>query len=210
MNLENGVRVRWAARVPPALVLRLYTSDATGIFDDELADDVGYALLDRWRSILRATDAFVHGRVECPGCARTIPHNWDKAAMLQCDRCSWQMTWGAYRNTIQGQRLLGGGAVDAFRSFVEGWGRARAYRDKLLAIDSLLHAFHHDLKQNPSSIAARNVIEGNTGEVLAFLDRLAYGDAGTPELRNVREAYLETLERSVSKGNLSDNWRRTR
>ena len=33
---------RWAPRVPQDKVRRLYETDARGIYDDELIDDVGY------------------------------------------------------------------------------------------------------------------------------------------------------------------------
>ncbi len=190
------VLVRWAPRVRPELIRRLYETDARGLFDDELADMAGYALHDRCRSILRATEAHKNGRVECPGCGHYIPHNWDKALLLRCDRCAWQMTWGAYRNTFHGQRLLGGGAVKAFQSFVERFERAATYREKIMAIDHLIHAFHYDLKQNPVSPAARNLMEGNTGDIIAFLDSLAYGDASTQEIRETRAVYQETFTRA--------------
>jgi hypothetical protein len=44
--------VRWAPRVNPSLIRRLYEADARGIVDDELFDDVGSALHARCQSIL--------------------------------------------------------------------------------------------------------------------------------------------------------------
>jgi hypothetical protein len=58
----------WAPRLPQRLVARLYETDARGILDEELIDEVGYGLLARVESILTATEAS-RGRVRCPRCA---------------------------------------------------------------------------------------------------------------------------------------------
>ncbi|MFX7640585.1 hypothetical protein ABTJ59_19995, partial [Acinetobacter baumannii] len=49
--------VRWAPRVPPAIVRRLYQSDASSLQDDDLVNEVGFALYARCRSIQTATSA---------------------------------------------------------------------------------------------------------------------------------------------------------
>ena len=63
--------VRWAPRVNPSAIRRLYETDARGIVDAEQIDAVGYALYARCRSILRATEAQL-GRVTCPRCEHVI------------------------------------------------------------------------------------------------------------------------------------------
>ena len=44
----------WAPRVPKALIRRFYETDAKGIYDEELIDEVGYALLARCQSFITA------------------------------------------------------------------------------------------------------------------------------------------------------------
>ncbi len=46
---------RWAGRVSRAQILQLYATDAKGIVDEELIDEVGYALLTRCESITAVT-----------------------------------------------------------------------------------------------------------------------------------------------------------
>ena len=48
---ERGDRekIRWAPRLAPRLLERLYASDARGFRDEELCDDVGTRLLERCR-----------------------------------------------------------------------------------------------------------------------------------------------------------------
>ena len=48
---------QWARRVRKEKIARLYASDARGIVDAELIDEVGFGLLARCQSILDATAA---------------------------------------------------------------------------------------------------------------------------------------------------------
>jgi len=43
----NHRKLTWAKKVPPNLIRRLYEQDAKGIYDEELADDVGIGLQSR-------------------------------------------------------------------------------------------------------------------------------------------------------------------
>src|SRR5438552_1783938 len=85
--------VRWAPRVNPHKIRRLYETDARGIVDDELIEEVGFALYSRCQSILIATEAHA-GRVQCPRCGRLVPHTGDRNAFIACDQCSSRGRWG--------------------------------------------------------------------------------------------------------------------
>ena len=50
-------------------IRRLYETDAMGIVDEELLDDVGLSLCLRCQSILAVSDAR-NGKVRCPGCRK--------------------------------------------------------------------------------------------------------------------------------------------
>ena len=70
--------IYWAPRVRLHKVRALYLSNARGIYDDELIDDVGIALLLRCESILEFTEA-LEGRVKCKRCASdtlTLDQTW--------------------------------------------------------------------------------------------------------------------------------------
>ena len=54
--MKSDAAPRWAPRVRRSKIRRLYETDALGIYDDELIDDVGYALLARCRSFLAASN----------------------------------------------------------------------------------------------------------------------------------------------------------
>ena len=167
--------VQWASRVNPALVRRLYETDARGIVDEELIDTVGHALYARCQSILQATEAHA-GRIICPECGALVIRAStpsDRQAILDCAGCGWRVRWVEYFKTFQGKHLNGGGALAFHAEFVEGFRRARSPQEKMLAIDRLIHAFHWELVQSPGRSAARELIYAKRyQDVLTFLDTL--------------------------------------
>ena len=193
MSLDN--ELRWAKKVRPDLIRRLYRADAQGISDIELIDDVGYALLVRCESILTCTEAH-SGRATCPRCKAKIAHNGDKLASLICS-CGWETHWGTYLASYQHRGLVGGLALPAFVRFAEQWPRARTDRDKMLLIDALIHACHVDVRFGATRPAASNLIEGTPKELLAFLDELAYSDLSTPGVHGTKVAWRDEVTRGV-------------
>jgi predicted RNA-binding Zn-ribbon protein involved in translation (DUF1610 family) len=188
MTYEAGIR--WAPRVPQALIRRLYQTEAAGRLDDDLVEDVGIALFARCESILKATEAH-RGRVECPACGASIlDERRDRfrrnETPLACPACGWSTTWRAVLSTMEGKELVGGAAEPYFRRYVEAYPRARSARDKMLLIDTLLHEFHSSVRFGDVRPAAVNVIEGRLRSVMALLDELA-GFASTPGQRAWRQ-----------------------
>jgi ribosomal protein S27AE len=193
---QDLAEVRWAPRVNPQKIRRLYETDARGIVDDELIEEVGFALYSRCQSILIATEAHA-GRVQCPRCGSIVPHHGDRDATLQCEQCSWRVRWGDYFKTYQDKHLHGGGALFAFKEYLDAFTRASSPRERMLAIDRLIHVFHCELVQDPVRSVGVNLIYGkNTREVTEFLDRLSYGEASTPELKETRIDWERKLELS--------------
>lgn len=178
----------WAPRVKQREIQRLYETDARGIYDEALIDEVGYGLLARCQSFIEANEARA-GKVRCPRCSATV----GREEILRCD-CGWELTWGEYFKTIQHVQLSGAEPVlEQFRAFVGDFPTLRTLPEKMLAIDRLLHGFHWYYKTNtPTRPVAVNLIEGRLGDVVAFLERLTYGDHGTP---GVRENYAQWDEK---------------
>src|SRR5262245_29932156 len=187
-EFTDGIRPHWHPRVPRQQIRRLYENDARGILDEDLVAEVGIALYLRCQSILLATEAH-EGRAACPRCDEMIPHDWNKSMVLTCTGCGWQTTWGAYFKTYQDKSLHGGGAVFAFRAYVEEYPKADSARLRWLLVDRLIHVFHHELRGTPVRPAACNLIGGKWHEVEALLNDLAYGEGSTPEARQEREAF---------------------
>jgi hypothetical protein len=177
--------IYWAPRVNLFKVQRLYLKDAQGIYDDELIEEVGINLFLRCESILEYTEA-LHGRVKCKRCALTgrttiIDRQTKKSTeILRCPLCAWQVQWRVYladANKSKGQ-LDAGHALAAFQQYVRAYPRCRNLKEKVLAIDRLIHEFHWELRAEgkpPKAMrtACVNLLEGSTAEVLAMLDGLA-------------------------------------
>jgi hypothetical protein len=198
--IVGGVKLRWAPKLRPEKLRRLYETDARGIVDDELIDDVGYTLYSRCGSILTVTEAF-HGRVKCPGCAAVLlrgdPGRGPAEELLHCAACGWQTTWKEYHRSWQNRQLWGGNAVEAFEAFVRRFPATRTPREKMLLIDQLIHAYHYDLKrQSYNRPAAANLIEGGMKQVVQFLDSLTYGADSTSGLEEIQAAWRENLAAS--------------
>jgi len=192
---DSGIAaVRWAPRVAPWKVRRLYENDAQGLVDEELIDDVAYSLYARCQSIL-AVYAAEQGLVACPLCGAEIPRRQrDEQELLRCPLGHWQTTWGLYRKSYRHKQLWAGRAVTAFMEFVKGLPKARTPREKMLLIDRLIHACHQSL----TGAAARykrpvacNLIQGKMKELIALLDGLAYGPCTPPEILRTRAAWRE-------------------
>jgi hypothetical protein len=203
---DGAAEVRWAPRVSRGKINRLYQLDAIGLVDGELIDEVGYALEARCRSILTVTDA-QRGQVHCPRCARVgrtalIPHSGRPEETLNCAACGWSTTWDAYRKTYRRKQLNSGGALRAFQEYLDAFPRARTARKKMLAIDRLIHEFHYSLRdrpEEPTRPAGVNLIDGTMAQVIALLDRLAYGEGTAPETQVSRDRWRsgETRRRAL-------------
>jgi predicted RNA-binding Zn-ribbon protein involved in translation (DUF1610 family) len=196
----GGVEIRWAPKLRPEKLFRLYQTDARGILDEELIDEVAYALYSRCESILTITEAFA-GRLKCPGCGFLIHRQTSGGCdeMMHCPECAWQATWTEYHQTWQNRQLWGGNAVEAFQEYVRCLPSANGPREKMILIDQLIHAHHVDLRrQTYNRPAAANLIEGGMKKVIEFLDSLSYGENSSPGLPETHAAWQVRVE--ISRG----------
>jgi hypothetical protein len=195
--MNSPIFPQWAPRVKQSLIRRLYETDAHGIYDEELIDEVGYALLARCEAFIAVVEAS-HGKVTCPACGESIRHYVKPDTLLHCAQCGWEMSWQDYFHTFQHKQLSGAEPVlELFRSFVDGFGKARSGRKKMVLIDQLIHGFHLSLLGEPSRTTGVNLIEGSYHEVVHFLNELSYGDDGTPGMRDVRDGWRAMINRTA-------------
>jgi hypothetical protein len=174
--------------VSQGAIRRLYETDARGIYDDELIEEVGRGLAARCRSSIAAVAA-VQGQARCPECSGVVAHAGRREELLRC-RCGWELSWGDYFATIQRRQLVVAEPVlYRFRSFAQAFPKARAPQQKMMLIDGLIHAFHRYCRTGtPTRPVAVNLIEGRLSEVVAFLEELSRGRRST---RGVAENYGE-------------------
>ena len=189
---QHGSMPRWAGRVPQQKIKQLYETDAKGIYDEELIDDVGWGLYARCQSLLEA-EAARGGRAKCHQCGGLIQHSGQRDELLGCPECGWQITWGAYFRSIQHRQLSGPDLVSLLTDYVARFPRATAPREKMLLIDRLVHGFHWSVKTGPRRPAAVNLIGGRLSEVIQFLDSLTYDDRSTPGTKERHVAWRKDM-----------------
>jgi hypothetical protein len=191
--MNDGQFPDWAPRVSQRKIRRLYEADAQGIYDEDLIDEVGYALLARCESFITACRA-VQGEVTCPRCKQIMP----RTEMLHCP-CGWELPWADYFKTIQHRQLSGAEPVlNLFREFIRAFPAADTPQEKVFAIDCLIHGFHWYYKTNaPTRPVAINLIEGRLSEVVAFLESLSYSEKSTPHMKENQTQWRQNIAKNL-------------
>lgn len=208
---QGEVIPTWSPRVKMSKIRRLYESDARGIHDEELLDDVGYGLLCRCESFIAANEA-CDGKAICPCCGEFVTHQMRADENLQCS-CGWRLPWRTYYKTIHPrQQLLGGGKtlIGPFGDFIRGFPKARTYRERITLIDQLIHGFHGYLEsigtddqdvRRPTGVM---LIEGKLATVVQFLNDLTYGPQSTAGLEEMRKEWLRGIDANPGWYHLQD------
>ena len=175
--------IKWCKKVPQELISRLYNQSKSGIEDNELADEVGYALYARCESIISATNGFERKQLLCLNCGKDIPLSEN---VFSCP-CGFRATWDEFKKSFTGKQLYGTNALPIFLAYHRDFPRAKTYGEKLICIDTLIHSFHIrylDTKGlNNDNIESENIevnrptganlIQGTLSEVILFLDNLS-------------------------------------
>jgi uncharacterized Zn finger protein (UPF0148 family) len=170
--------VRWAARVSPGRIRRLYRAFAQGVVDEPLLDEVAYGLYARCQSIL-AVKAAKEGRVTCPQCgAIIIRARGQRNGEIVCPACRWATTWFAYRRTYLRKQLNHGGAADVFEEYVRRLPSQQTPAQKMMLVDWLLHECHkagYVPEDAPAWVRpiAPNLLDATMEECISLLDELA-------------------------------------
>ena len=188
-------RPTWAGRVPRRKIAELYKKDALGIRDEDLIDEVGIGLLVRIREIFRARDAN-SGLARCPLCRRGIVHNFDKAFLLRCESCNWELAWSEYQKSFQGKHLIASGMTAFLKEYVQKYSVARSPQEKMILIDTLIHRYHWELEGGLTGPGARDLIGGKPQDVIDFLNQLSYGTRSNPEILATRQEWVDKVRAS--------------
>ena len=202
MSKNNRADIEWAPKVSLSKIRLLYIQEARGLCDNELIDEVGTGLYQRCASILEYTQA-TRGQVQCKRCAHLgtitlierMTHN--STELVKCPVCGWQVRWRVYLKEAEksGGNLHVGHAGAAFERYVQSYPRCQSEREKILAIDLLIHEFHWILLEEnqdsqasvPHRPAGVNLLQGSTSQILELLNTLTYGEKTAPELLANRE-----------------------
>jgi hypothetical protein len=178
----------WAPRLSKPQLQRLYQSSGRGLLDEELVDEVGFSLYARCVSMVKVSDS-VRGNPPCPRCGATARVDEDATRLARCSNCDWTCPWDQYQKTYQRKWLFAGGLEPFVKDFVQRFPASRSPRERLVLIDSLIHRFHWEGAGANGRPGATSLIEGTMKDVVAFLDRLSYGDDVPPEIERTRDEW---------------------
>jgi hypothetical protein len=186
---ERDGKPAWAPRVPPALIRRLYRRNALGLVDDELIDDVGLRLLERCRDMLTVGRAHMRAAA-CPRCGEQIARTFADGE-VPTSTCGWSLPWSDYFETYRHHQLMPGAVEPALQEFAETFPTLPTARDRMLAIDLLLHRWHWAAGlATPSRPVGLNFIEGSFDSVVALLDDISGTAPHDDEWRRHREVAM--------------------
>lgn len=197
LNSTEHIYPSWAKRISGEQIFRLYQSDASGLLDEELLDEVAYGLLARAEAITSVTRTHSEGIYPCAACGAEIllKGHKDKDAILKCS-CSWQLSKGEYHKTYKGKQLVGGAAQPIIDRAMKNFPARGTPQDKMRWIDDLIHAFHGELQGEYFRPMAVNFIEGNSRTVIDLILSLAYEENSPVERKIQRKTWIQKLKQS--------------
>ena len=199
----DKLKIKWSPRLPLNKLRQLYLSQANGMLDEELLEDVAVTLYLRCKDII-AVDKACHGEVRCPFCYADnlkevyITVNRDEYGRaldkLQCGECSNEFSYAEYRRCHKREQLNMGGAGDAFKRFIKEYESPAPPEKRMLQIDRLIHEFHYSLKskpEQPTRSVGPNLLGANLTVSMKFLDELSGIADDDPDLKVNAEKWRE-------------------
>jgi hypothetical protein len=166
-------RIRWAPRLRTDHLIALYESNASGVIDPDLVDEVGWRLWERLCDVIRVTN----GKVRCPVCQTEfqvrVPRE-EPDTIKTCPGCGWRVTPREWHKSWEHQGLNGN--CEEFEHFVRSYPAAATASQRMVLIDAAVHALHVSVRDDlPGNFAARNFLEGSRPKIVALLGELADG-----------------------------------
>ena len=190
-------KFHWARRVSRRKIQRLYESDAQGLLDEDLLNEVHYAIYARVCDMFEVREAQQFGRVKCRQCGAAIPQPYqmgtrNKGKILKCEKCGWQVTCGEFYKSYSGKSMLPGSMTDMFEEYLARFPKAKTPTEKLLLIDWPIHQFHV-MQGVAGKPMGQNVIQGTADQVRELIETLAYGPGNTEGLSRSRRLARDLL-----------------
>jgi hypothetical protein len=173
INKNNFNKYRWSPKISRQKLKTLYENDAKMLQDEELIDDIGFALYAR---CLQGRDERVlieTGKVRCHNCGKIL--NYSKG-LMECD-CGYQYLFRDYMRSFRKNNMPSGSAQHIFNNFIEKWQCAQNYSVKMQIIDELVHEFHINLVTGVKGrFVGINLIEGTKKQIEELIVSLAYSN----------------------------------
>lgn len=160
----------WPAKLDISKLNRLYMQDAKGIQDEILADEIGLTIYLRCKYGKEDMERMNKYIIRCHGCGAELYGDSD---FRQCS-CGRQYSYKEYRRSYRRNNMPTGAAAKTFIAFMQNWGRAKTYQEKIVLIDTMLHQFHLSLVSGAvHRPVAMNFIDGSRSSVEQIISKLA-------------------------------------
>ena len=171
-NKETGLNdCRWPAMVSRRDLKRLYESDAKGMMDEALLNDIGFTMYTRCVISREVYDLMEKGKVKCLHCGKVLEY----AELMECS-CGQRYTYREYRQSYRANNMPRGEASGIFDKFTADWERVKENAAKMRLIDNLIHEFHiSSIAGTRNRPVGVNLIQGTKEQVTALIEELAYG-----------------------------------
>ena len=192
LNALSGVidkelfnRFRWSPKLSRQILIKLYGSDARGLEDEELVDDVGYTLYARCLQGRDERRLIESGRLKCHNCGEILAVK-GMAALIECP-CGYKYLFRDYMRSFRTDNMPSGAATAIFNEFIEKWPGAKGYAAKMRLVDGLIHEFHTNLNSGVKGrFVGVNLIEGTKKQIADLILGLACSNNTEKFISNLR------------------------
>lgn len=180
-------RYSWSPPVSREKIKRLYESDARGMLNSELLDDVGFTIYARCLQAREEREIMDTGKIKCHNCSSILNYS---SGLIAC-QCGYQYIYKDYRRSFRANNMPTGGAAHIFNKFIGEWPRMKSEIEKMRLIDWLIHEFHINLLSgNKGRFVGINLIQGTKAQIKELILNLAYGSGGA--VSEERKKYFES------------------
>ncbi len=172
VGLEYKRNCKWCPKVSRSDIIRLYDSDAKGMLDHDLLEDVGLTIYLRCKKSKEIYDLMEKGKIKCMACDQILSGEGE----LSC-KCGRKYTYHAYRKSYRENNMPRGAASPIFDKFVKDWELAVSPQVKMRLIDNLIHEFHMaEISGNQGRPVGVNLIQGTKSQIVKLICDLASGN----------------------------------
>ena len=173
MNTEYFNKFNWSKKVSRNALLQLYQSEAKGMINNELLDEIGYTLFIRCEQARNARDLIDKNMILCLNCGLSIKCI-NKNDITICS-CGYSYTYREYRRSCNSNNMPGGRAEPIFNEFMKRWPKCKDSKSKMLLIDWLIHKCHVTLMSGElGRSVCVNLIEGTKTQISELINKLAH------------------------------------
>jgi hypothetical protein len=163
-------KFHWARKLPGQKLQQMYNSDAQGIQNEELVDEIGYTLYARCLQAKEEMELIQAYKMKCHNCGIIL--QVDKL-LIECE-CGHQYLFRDYMRSYRKNNMPHGSAKYKFATFIKNWEGVQGYANKMRLIDNLIHEFHFNLLTNTNGRpVAINFIEGTKKQIEELIFGLA-------------------------------------